>query len=354
MTLPVKWFHSGLTGAPAISDALGAITGILDACLVNGFNAHGVDALTYDSVTGKCTATINGGHGYADHQVVLIDGANEAEYNGEVRVTAVDALQFTYIPITAPSAATATGTISAKAAPVGGWEIAFTDTNRRVYRSTHPDSSGIFLRVDDSVDDLQAWVSAYESMTDIDTGANQFASGFWKKRSWTTSDTWAVVGDALGFYFSNRKDGAAAADHKGVVFFGDIVQFDSSDIYCAALWAHSDSIRYAGGNRADAFNYDSGLGVRKIFRDVAGAYGKNIMAYGISKLTSYPDITVSTLLAISGIPVYEVDGNTWRGRMPGAYSVLVPAPDSTIDENLMILLGADGNYVGIDIREWRQ
>lgn len=53
-----------------------------------------------------------------------------------------------------------------------GWEIAFTATNKRVYRSRY----GIrdYFRIDDSAGSGAALVRAYEAMSDVDTGTDPY------------------------------------------------------------------------------------------------------------------------------------------------------------------------------------
>lgn len=56
----VKYFNSGMTGAPQISNNWGDLVTMLDACLVNGFALKAIDTLT--CVDGLATATISAGH----------------------------------------------------------------------------------------------------------------------------------------------------------------------------------------------------------------------------------------------------------------------------------------------------
>ena len=87
--LTVKYFNSGMTGAPQIANNWGDLVTMLDACLVNGFALKAIDTLTcLDSIA---TATISAGHAYRPEQVVEIAGANQPEYNGQFRVIATTA-----------------------------------------------------------------------------------------------------------------------------------------------------------------------------------------------------------------------------------------------------------------------
>lgn len=67
---------------------------------------------TITSVGTLCTVT-QSGHGYVSGDFVTIAGANEVAYNGKFKVTAVDSSTYVYTTLSTPSAATATGTITA-------------------------------------------------------------------------------------------------------------------------------------------------------------------------------------------------------------------------------------------------
>ena len=82
--LTVKYFNSGMTGAPQIANNWGDLVTMLDACLVNGFALKAIDTLTF--ANGIATATISSGHAYRPFQVVEIAGAEQTEYNGQFRV----------------------------------------------------------------------------------------------------------------------------------------------------------------------------------------------------------------------------------------------------------------------------
>ncbi len=82
--LTVKYFSSGMTGAPQIANNWGDLVTMLDACLINGFALKAIDTLTF--ADGIATATISSGHAYQPFQVIEIAGAEQTEYNGQFRV----------------------------------------------------------------------------------------------------------------------------------------------------------------------------------------------------------------------------------------------------------------------------
>ena len=118
--LTVKYFNSGMTGAPQISNNWGDLVTMLDACLINGFALKAIDTLTCTG--GIATATISTGHAYQREQVVQIAGADQADYNGQFRVISTTTTTFTFAVTGAPaSPATTTTSLTAKVAPLG-WE----------------------------------------------------------------------------------------------------------------------------------------------------------------------------------------------------------------------------------------
>ena len=118
----VKYFNNLMGGIPQLTNVFGALTALLDAVLVTGFNLKTLDSLT--CTDGVATATVSSGHGYTVNQVVLITGASPPEYNGEHIVLSANASTFTFALAGSPTSP-ATGTIACKAAPLG-FEIAYT------------------------------------------------------------------------------------------------------------------------------------------------------------------------------------------------------------------------------------
>ena len=275
MTFPVKYYHSGMPGAPVLSNNWGDLVGLLDACLVTGFNLKTIDSITF--AAGFATATISAGHTYAVDQVVEVAGADQAAYNGEQRLSAVTANTITY-PVTGTpvTPATAQGAMSCKVASLG-WEKAFAGTHKAAYRSLDPQSPRHYLRVDNSAKLANGFtnypttnakwanVGICEQMTDIDTmlgaqapfdplkptknwqavQANQWGWHMWPHAMISSfsndgaagARTWVLVGDGRLFYvFSTWAPGY---NWGGMVSscFGDPISFKAGDAYGTVLCA---------------------------------------------------------------------------------------------------------------------
>ena len=93
--LTVKYFNSGMTGAPQIANNWGDLVTMLDACLVNGFALKAIDTLT--CADGVATASISAGHAYRPEQVVEIafDGVQRStRYPGGVALRFARVLRY--------------------------------------------------------------------------------------------------------------------------------------------------------------------------------------------------------------------------------------------------------------------
>lgn len=183
MSTSVKHIHNGMRGAPQISGSVGTLIAALDAILIDGWGS--ITAVSVSVTGGVATATLNSGETFAQHAVVLVAGATPSALNGEARVITTSSTSITWATTAADGAAT--GTITIKYAPQTTWAKVYSGTNKAVYLSSHVQSNGHYLRVDDT-GTTQARVRGYEGMTDVDTGTGPFPTdaqvsggGIWQK-----------------------------------------------------------------------------------------------------------------------------------------------------------------------------
>ncbi len=141
-TLPVKLFRSDDPGAPTLNGVAGALTNVLDGCLLTGYNTRAATSLTQSG--GAATMTLQSGHGFAVNQVVAVSGFNEAAFNGDFWVTGVGAttLQFA---VAGNPASPATGAGGVKVSPAG-WTKIFPGTDKAAYQGAG--GTGFVLRAD--------------------------------------------------------------------------------------------------------------------------------------------------------------------------------------------------------------
>lgn len=143
-TFPVKWFSSEMQGSPQLSSTYestggswdssapyesnyvkGQVVSMLKAYLIDGFGDTTPTSITYDSAADRVTVEFGVVHYFKKHSVIKIEGADQAPYNGEFRVTKVLATSFEYQPDTAPGSATATTSTAFNCLipACDGWEI---------------------------------------------------------------------------------------------------------------------------------------------------------------------------------------------------------------------------------------
>ena len=235
MSNTVKWFHSGMGGAPVLSGTAGAMLALLDACLVNGFNLQTLTSLV---VAANVATATKASHGVVVGQLVEIAGASPAGLNGLQRVTGIGGNTFTFTT-SGISDQTATGTITAKTPPAG-WEKAFSGTNKAAYRSLNGASNKPVLRLDDT-GTTSARVVGYEAMTDVDTGTGPFPTAaqmsggaYWLKSATadSTARAWTLVADDQGFWLI-RTHGAAT--YTSFDAFTEFASEKPGDLYNAWL-----------------------------------------------------------------------------------------------------------------------
>ena len=344
-TIPVKYMHSGMAGAPALNGTVGSIIAILDACLINGFGLKTVDSLVVAS--NVATMTISTGHSFEVGSVPVISGVTGAlsALNGEWRVTATTTNTVTF---DAPGVAdgTAAGTITTKVAPLG-WSKPYGTGNYAAYKSTDPAALGHYLRVDDT-DATNARVRGFETMTTVDNGTGLYPTdaqisggGYWLKSNTadSTSRNWAVIGDGRIFYVWAVPQDAVSVTSQGTFYwFGDFAAAGSTDVYSSCIGcrnasnAQYPSTMFRTWDTQYAYIYAprsyTGIGSSAVVRPTAetylamAGYGSGI-AFGVGYTMAYPNQPDNGFY-LSKTLVMEGAANetfTLRGVFPGAYFV---------------------------------
>lgn len=249
----VTYFDNTMTGAPAMSGTAGAMLGVLDACLVTGFGLQAVSTLVV--AAGVATVALPGVHGLKVGAYVRIAGATPAGLNGDWPVTGVTSQGFTFT--TTVAAGAATGSITASHAPLG-WAKEFTGTNKAAYRSADVTGTRMRLRVDDTTT-RSCRVVGYESMTDVDTGTNDFPTNvqkagglYWRKSSSAdaTPRPWVIIGDSCLFYIYIANH-ATSPDHGWGHAFGDYNSLKTGDPYSCLITGHDTEDDLASISYAD-------------------------------------------------------------------------------------------------------
>jgi hypothetical protein len=258
MGTEVKYFHSAMFAAPALSGSVGAMLSLLDACLADGFDNKSMVG-TGTIVSGVATLPFSGSHSSEVGTVITVAGATPSSLNGEKRVTAKAASSVSFETVEADGSIT--GTVTFKMSPLG-FTKPFTGTNKRAYKPSDVLATGMSLRVDDSAT-TSSRVVGYETMSDIDTGTGPFPTatqssggGYWPKSSTAdaTARPWTLIGDSRGFYLYLSPN--ASFSSQGVVYgFGDFTPYKSGDAYACFLACSAGSIIASAAVVPDCLGY---------------------------------------------------------------------------------------------------
>ncbi|GAA3562028.1 hypothetical protein [Marinobacter xestospongiae] len=336
----VRWFTSEMAGAPQLTHDPGSVIAILDACLLHGFGQTTPDGNKIIVSAGVATVEFSGGNTFERHAVVEISGATPNSLNDVWRISSSTATTFTFDCPDVPDGI-ASGAISVKRATPGYWEKAFGGDMVAAYRSTHPNGTGMYLRIDDSrpfSDEFRIPVRGYMSMTDIDTGVGEFptfdsrpeddssSTHLWIRHSTQSQDDipapWAVIADErFIWYLPNvrQKNGAALYQ------FGDVGAPATADVYNCVLTGHYRNAWYGTDGSHALYvgsNYKNGC-------YFAGSHdgSKTGVSYWRSGMGSSPlvyqsnrDVNVYPNPISGGYlfsPLIAYDDETWRGTVPG-------------------------------------
>lgn len=352
MNYPVKWFTSEMPGAPVVTGQPGGLVGLLDACLIDGWGLVAVDTITYDSATDEATLTVAAGHNFILHQVILISGANEAEFNGEQRVIYVDSTSVKFKPVHTPSVAAASGTLTAKVAPVNRWQKKFAsgDNLRAVYQSTSQSRlSDAALYIDHSntytgasynwdYNGANAIAEVYENITDIDTRTGLINPELYHviRTAYSASASvlenaisWVLIADERLIYLFCNHYATANDTHMSGYVFGEFVSYKPNDQHGYIIHAGQATAQgsFSPTFLAGLFNaqfiylqrgYD-GTTTSQLAK--FGGISVNASGgMGIHQLAGYPNQPDNALHYTDKVLITEFESSTpgaLRGEMPG-------------------------------------
>ncbi len=237
--------------------------------------------------------------------------------------------------------------------PAAGWAIAFTGTNKRVYRAAT--GSRAYLRFDDS-GTANARVRAAESMTDVDTITGnpcptdvQISGGGYLIKSSSADSTarpWVLVADGLRFhlyvgYNDTTAIGLASTAYRHTYFFGDIASYlpgDSFNFFMILATGSSSSNNYGAATSDSNANAQSGHYILRatdqVTTSIAYSKGSDKRVSGSGLIGSggvaYPDPVTGGML-LSQVFATQPTQLHVRGRIPGLWAPLHSLPASPGD-----------------------
>ena len=338
----VYYFNEGLRGVPQLSGTSGALIAVLDACLITGFGTVSVTSLTV--ADGVATATVSAGNSFNPHHIILIEGASDPALNGRHRVL-LDDNSSTSFSFKTTANGTASGTISAKYAPVPGWEKPFSATNKAVYRATT--GNRFYYRVDDSLPEKYvAEIRGYETMASVDVGGAPFpllslVSTIEKSNAANaTGKYWDLVADCRAVMFGAQQVPAIGAVPYATParYFGEMVPLaPNGDAWCSAVLSSTEKLTgmnlHTGGSIFHSYRGTSTSYSGAVARGVSGVGGaidaqcmavfgnKGSVISGQDAAFGPAPSAVDGLLYFS--PVYLAEGSAGPARavVPGAQYV---------------------------------
>lgn len=234
----MKFYHSDMVGAPALTATAGSLHDLLNACLVDGFGLKAITALTVAG--GVATATVVAPHSFVVGATAEIAGVSPAGLNGQSRVTAITTTSIAFN--TSVPDGPASGTATIKVASLG-WTKVFTGTNKAVYKSSAVESPGFCFRVNDASAGY-ARVIGYEAMTTVDAGTKPFPTNaqvsgglYWSKNYAGQPCKWALFGDDRIFYFcvDPMSMPETYGDRFQCTVFGDPRSFKVGDAFATVM-----------------------------------------------------------------------------------------------------------------------
>lgn len=347
LTQYFRWDDPDLS---AFGNTAGALITVFDKILVNGYNSKTVTLSRIGStVTASCTA-----HGFLDRHVLAISGADQAEYNLPLtRISVVDANTFTF-QVSGSPATPATGTITAKIAPLG-WSIAHTGTNTRSYQ--RPGSSrGFFLGVDDT-NAASARLRLFETMTGAGVAAasgtnptpsdTQLSGGLYLYKANGSPRQWVATGNAtsLNFLNASTSDFSSLVNALQGVFVWDALESDAGvhDVFISASHSVSQTTVWAGdsqqhsatlsgtspsGSTCYALRSPSLAASSAAGLTAAGGQGAGASSAGVGLQTVFDYTTFG--LRTAPVSAYVRDGKK-RSQIPGVYAPLNGLVFSALD-----------------------
>lgn len=326
--------------APQLSNIWGALSGVLDACLVTRFGNQIVSSNQIDKKV--LTLNTSSAHNLKVGQVIAISGAIQAEFNKEYRVTLISNATTIQVDLDLDTALTTlTGTINISLPPLG-WIKEFSYGGKRAYRNADiVDQSRPFLRVVDEIDPV--WGSSYAKyakvgivgqMSDINTmsgaetpyniadptrnwigtGSGSSAYNGWAKWYYSRirdvhiagyydsegseggDKRWLIVGNSDWFYILPSQVNSA---YPNIYFFGKLSNSSTS------IYGLSSSLQYGTAQNNKNTNIKTALsanasafllhGISEAKPALSLFNGEKLAPCGSS--VSFPDLDVSLFLA---------------------------------------------------------
>lgn len=230
------------------------------------------------------------------------------------------------------------------------WAKAFTGTNKAVYRSDNGER--YYFRVDDSIG-AYAGVRGFATMSDVDTGTDQFPTGtqqttyVWHKSSTADSTSRTYLGICTDRFIILLVSGGWSGAGQDLYFFGEPIKFNPADTGATCLRGSNQTTltnaatrqgvtssspwNIAAGFAAPANNANTMMPMAQNHNNssasASGVYMTGVTSSGSVPFSSYafavpaPVVVGSSVSSGIGIP---------RGKCPHVYQIAFGENDANL------------------------
>lgn len=143
----LRWYSHLNINAPKLDNTWGSLIRVLKSCLSEGFGEKPVDA--YNVFGETVTLTFTEAHGFLQHQLITVTGAEETPLDGTYRVTDVPDTKSLKFQIT-KAVPTITTILTVRLDPLG-WETLYDEDNKAVFKTSATEGPNHCLFVDNSL-----------------------------------------------------------------------------------------------------------------------------------------------------------------------------------------------------------
>lgn len=265
MANSIHFFRADDVGAPQLTNAMGSLIALFDACLVNGYNTKAMADIVSVASWGNVVEIIfTANHGYRELQNLSIT-LPDPEYSGYFTVTNATATSITFKLDTVPTNKTVIPDASSLIKVAGtGWTKEFSEINKAAYSPPYRETGNYYMSIDDSLPIASgcAKVRGYETMVSATSGTNAFPTTAQQPISTicksidAIAKNWYLVADKDMMFFFVNPTAYINNSYFSFAFGHPRSKMTISDDYGCYISAANttESPSYNGGIKPDSLN----------------------------------------------------------------------------------------------------
>jgi len=391
----IKFYHSGQAGAPSLVTGVpNLLIRFLNTILVVGFGLQAVDSITRTGTVATCT--ILAGHTFDEHTVLVISGAEQVEYNIEVRIFGCTANTFKFNMPTSASLIV-TGILTCRVAPAG-WSKIDEVVNKAVFQYSGGNQHFLYINEETCTEFNDVYggytqgnapyevakIYMAEACSDVDTYGRRSRHAYLRKVNCDKvvdprASKWFLVATEKGFILGVGSVYDISEYGYDLTYFGEFNSFSTTDTYNLLISSAYDyygyvywnmyyqrwqGIEYCDASNKTALFYkansDPGTETQCMYIlrnyqeqavDASFRFTRCLVSSAENRMgTDYGDLPFISPVDGSIIlnSIFIKESGTLRGKMAGVYSP-INKPDGVWKENLQIVPGLTVNGTQRDI-----